>query len=102
MADSPEFIQFARSVFKTARDTRISSIVDIGDMDFVTVDSTCLTDVSYDLNSKILTVTFKESGATYDYFGVAESDYESLVQATSVGKKYNAIIKYNHSYLRVS
>lgn len=91
------FNEFAKALFEN----RIVSISDIGAKDIVEVASSCLTEVQYDLEKKVLTVTFVESGASYSYFGVSESDYEAVVHASSVGKAYNSEIKENYPYLRV-
>lgn len=81
--------------------TNIDTIKDEGTKDIVSVSSTCLSEVEYDLATQILTVTFVESGATYNYYGVPESDYEGLVHALSVGEEYNDRIKYDYPYVRV-
>lgn len=97
MADSDAFLNFAKSLFGSSSQ-KIETISDLGD--YVVVDSTCLSDISYDSTSKILQVTFRETGSNYSYFNVSEQEYETLAQASSVGKMYNGIIKYEHSYLR--
>lgn len=97
MADSQAFLNFAKSLFG-ATSAKIESISDLGD--YVAVDSTCLSDLSYDSTAHTLTVTFRESGSNYTYFGVSENEFEVVAQASSVGKMYNGIIKYEHSYLR--
>jgi hypothetical protein len=99
-ANSPAFLSFVKGLFGSDS-SKITSISDQGTKDYVNVVSTCLSDVAYDTATNILTVTFVESGATYDYFGVNESDYETLVQSGSVGGTYNAIIKYDYAYLRI-
>lgn len=99
MADSQAFLDFAKSLFGSSS-SKINSISDQGTIDYVRVSSTCLSDVMYDLNTKALSVTFVESGSNYTYFGVSESDYEALVQASSVGGMYNGIIKYEHGFIR--
>ena len=91
------FKEYVASLF---RGTRITSISDVGSRDTVQVSSTCLREVRYDLNTRTLGVTFRESGATYNYFGVAESDYEAVVDALSVGGEYNNTIKGTYPYSR--
>jgi hypothetical protein len=81
--------------------TNIDTIKDEGTKDTVSVSSTCLSEVEYDLATQILTVTFAESGSRYNYLGVTESDYEGLVQALSVGEEYNDSIKYDYPYVRI-
>lgn len=67
------------------------------------VSSTCLSEVSYDRFRMVLTVTFVESGATYEYFSVPESEYENLVTTFgSIGEQYNSDIKGVYPYLRIS
>lgn len=99
MADSPAFLEFAKSLFG-ASSTKIKSIEDTGGVDFVVVSSTCLSDIMYDLNTQTLSVTFVDSGSNYSYFGVSQDDYEALVQAGSVGGMYNGIIKYEHGFVK--
>ena len=86
---NPTFNQFVTNVFAAARRaTNITGIFSVGTVDVVDVNSICLEDVSYDLNTKTLTVTFVESGARYAYYGIPESVYEDLVNASSVGQEY--------------
>lgn len=99
VANSPQFLNFVKGLFG-GNSSNINEITSEGTKDYINVSSTCLSDVTYDIATNILTVTFVESGETYSYFGVSENDYEALVQAGSVGGMYNAIIKYEHSYLR--
>lgn len=94
------FDEYIQQLFKQAA-TKITNIVDIGSTDIVDVDSTCLSEVRYDLITKRLEVTFRESGASYVYYAVDEGDYEALVNALSVGGEYNAIIKGSHLYSRI-
>lgn len=81
---------------------KATKIVDVGNQDTVSVSSTCLSEVGYNIATHTLTVTFVESGATYDYYGVAEADYEALATTFgSVGELYNDIIKGSYIYARV-
>ena len=68
--------------------TKITGITDIGDTDIVSVSSTCLSEVRYNLLTRTLEVTFEKSGASYAYYNVPESVYEDLVNAKSVGQEY--------------
>lgn len=106
MANPPiPFNQFVSNVFASARATNITNIFSVGSVDVVDVNSTCLSDVSYDLNTKTLTVTFVKSGASYEYYGIPESVYEDLVNASSVGQEYVFSIRnspYGMFYNRVS
>jgi hypothetical protein len=70
--------------------------------DTVDVASTCLNEVSYDMATMVLTVTFVESGNSYNYYGVSEGVYEDLVNNFgSVGETYNETIKGVYPYTRV-
>ncbi len=91
------FDQYVRNLFKN---TKIRSVVDIGTTDIVSVSSTCLSEVRYDLATQVLSVEFKESGATYDYLGVPEAVYQDIVNAGSVGQEYNFLVKGNYFYIR--
>jgi len=104
VAANVPFSQFVSNVFAAARATNISSIFSVGDVDVVDVSSTCLSDVSYDLNSATLTVTFAESGAQYAYYGVPERVFQDIVHAGSVGQEYvfslrNSVYGLNYSKL---
>lgn len=66
------------------------------------VASSCLSEVSYNATLSILTVVFVESGSRYSYYGVPESEYESLVTTLgSVGEQFNDDIKGSYPYLRI-
>ena len=81
---------------------KLLGITELGGKDIVQVSSTCLSEVAYDINTQILTVEFVESGARYNYYGVAESDYERLVATFgSVGEIYNDTIKGRYNYSRI-
>lgn len=82
-------------------DTYVKSVNDIGSQDIVQVASTCLSEVTYDLATKTLGVTFKESGASYNYYGVPEKVYEDLVFAGSIGQNYNFEVKGSYFYTKV-
>jgi|AntDeeMinimDraft_5_1070356.scaffolds.fasta_scaffold12683_2 hypothetical protein len=82
---------------------KLLGITERGSTDVVQVDSTCLSEVSYNLDTSTLTVEFLESGARYRYFSVPESDYESLVNNFgSVGEEFNDSIKDRYLHLRIS
>jgi hypothetical protein len=101
MAEVPPFAEFVKSLF---RGSKILGIQDEGQTDTVQVSSSCLSEVSYNLDTRTLTVTFLESGATYEYYGIPESVYENLVQATSVGQEYVFTIRnsgYGQFYNRI-
>ena len=95
--------EFVKSLFRSAN--KILSIEDEGAEDTVQVSSSCLSEVKYNLDTRTLTVTFVESGATYEYYGIPESIYESLVHASSVGQNYVFSVRnsaYGMFYQRVS
>jgi lysyl-tRNA synthetase class 2 len=58
----------------------------------VKVDSTAISEVSYDKETKTLRIQFVR-GAEYDYPEVPEVEFRKLVSAPSVGKYYNSHIK---------
>lgn len=82
-------------------DTYIKNVRDEGTREVAQVASSCLSEVAYDVTTQTLTVTFVESGATYNYLGCPESEYENLVLALSVGESYNENIKYDYPYIRI-
>lgn len=53
--------------------------------------------VKYNTESKVLTVTFK-TGKSYEYYEVSQFEWEGLLSAESVGKYLNSHIKPNHSF----
>ena len=63
--------------------------------------SSHLDSVGYDPNSKTLEIEFKISGRVYQYCNVPEDVYQSLMQASSKGRYFNAHIKDIYSYTRV-
>lgn len=56
------------------------------------VKSSAIQKISYNTDSKILSVTFQQ-GATYDYPSVPELEFHNLINAESVGKYFNKYIK---------
>jgi hypothetical protein len=63
--------------------------------------STNIASVGYDKSTKELYVQFASNGATYRYENVAESDYESFLQASSPGEFFYANIRDQHRARRV-
>ena len=55
-------------------------------------ESSMIQSSTYDTNTLELIVTF-HGGNSYTYNGVSESDYNSLVNAESVGKSFNELIR---------
>ena len=62
-----------------------------------TPNSSCFSEIGYSAAHQILVVTFRESGSTYLYLDVPQSEWESFRSADSLGKYYNAYIKYSYS-----
>ena len=58
----------------------------------VSVDSSAISAVSYDKETKVLRIQFVR-GAEYDYPNVPEIEFKNLVSAPSVGKYFNQYIK---------
>lgn len=59
----------------------------------VKVDSTAISSVSYDEETRTLRIQFVR-GAEYDYPEVPKMEFEKLIAAPSVGKYYNTVIKH--------
>ena len=57
------------------------------------VDSSCLSEVGYDLPTQILYLTFKKTGLSYMYPGVPQHVYEALMAAGSHGVYFTSVIK---------
>lgn len=61
-------------------------------MQYQPVKSSNLSEVAYDAASSTLGVRFK-SGGEYEYYGVPDNVYRSLIAASSVGSYFDANIK---------
>jgi KTSC domain len=61
-------------------------------MKHISVSSTSLSSVGYDVRSKILEIKFN-NGSTYKYFNVPEMIYEALMKADSHGKYFDSKVK---------
>lgn len=64
------------------------------------VDSTCVSKVEHDGGSK-LGVTFKKSGAQYEYNGPSKTTASRMVAANSVGKFFNANIRDKYPFKKL-
>jgi len=64
------------------------------------VDSTAISEIEYNVVSSLMKVTFT-SGATYIYAGVPESEYEALVEASSIGRKFVRDVRNDYIYFRI-
>jgi hypothetical protein len=69
-------------------------------MQRVSVRSRNLASVGYEEKAKILEVEFK-SGAIYQYFGVPEQVYRSLIAARSVGSYFERYVRHRYRYRRI-
>ena len=69
-------------------------------MNRVPVTSSNLVSVGYEINSSTLEIEFR-NGAVYQYFDVPESEWQSLMQATSHGTYFSAYIRYKYRYIKL-
>jgi len=69
-------------------------------MDRKPVGSSNISSIGYDLDLNVLEVEFN-SGAIYQYSGVPQSVYHSLMGASSHGKYFAAHIKDRYPYKRI-
>lgn len=74
---------------------------DYSSLEFDQVDSSCFSEVSYDINNEILVVRFRDSGALYYYYKITPSFYDSFRSAESLGAFYNENIKGKFSCYRL-
>lgn len=58
----------------------------------VKVNSSAISEVTYNYDTHVLTIQFVR-GAEYDYPEVPATEFKNLVSAPSVGKYYNAHIR---------
>lgn len=91
-----DYLEFVKNVFKGSR---ILAVGDIGEREVVDVDSTAISEITYNNTSKILTITFT-SGASYIYIGVPESEYENLAEASSIGRTFVEDIRNNYFFIK--
>jgi hypothetical protein len=66
----------------------------------VQVSSSNLLAVGYDKGSRILRIAF-HGGRTYDYFDVPPDVYRALIDAPSLGRYLNAVIRKRYRYRQV-
>ncbi|OMF40338.1 KTSC domain-containing protein [Paenibacillus peoriae] len=69
-------------------------------MNWQSVNSSNMDSVAYDADSSTLYVRFN-SGATYSYSGVPQSEYNGLMSASSHGTYLNAHIKGSYPYQKL-
>jgi len=65
-----------------------------------TVSSSSLESVGYDAKQRVLEVEFIH-GAVYQYFDVPLAEYESLLNADSLGRYFNGNIRGNFDYRQI-
>jgi hypothetical protein len=69
-------------------------------MERVPVSSSNIVAIGYDPDSQTLEIEFK-GGALYQYFSVPQSEYESLLNASSIGSYFHANIKNRYQFSKV-
>jgi hypothetical protein len=70
-------------------------------MDRVSVNSTMLRSVGYDATTRTLQVEFN-SGVIYQYYDVPAEVYERLIAADSHGRYFNAHVRDQYRYDRMT
>jgi hypothetical protein len=60
------------------------------------VTSTMINSVGYDPDTKVLEIEFN-NGEVYTYHNIEQGEYDSLMNASSIGKYFSANIKGRHS-----
>jgi KTSC domain len=69
-------------------------------MDRVSVTSSDLVSVGYDITTNTLEIEFKEN-RIYQYYNVPESEYEGLMSAASHGQYFHANINGQYAYKEI-
>ena len=67
-------------------------------MKMIPVNSSAITHIGYDKDTKKMKITFKGSG-TYDYCNVQGNVFESFINASSIGSHYSRYIKDKYNCL---
>jgi hypothetical protein len=80
--------------------TKLLAVADKGSFEVASVDSSAIDEIGYNKDTMTLLITFN-SGSKYSYSFVPESEYESLVEASSVGKHFVREVRNNYIYNRV-
>jgi len=80
--------------------TKLLGVTDKKGYEVASVDSTAITEIEYNITSSLMKVTFT-SGATYIYAGVPESEYEALVESSSIGRTFVKEIRNDYVYFRI-
>lgn len=95
MANS--FNDFAKALFQGSR---LKNVYDTRSFEVAEVDSTAISEISYNRASSIMMITF-QSGASYDYFGIPESQFEDLVGASSIGATFVREVRNDYIYFKI-
>ncbi|MEO3404368.1 KTSC domain-containing protein [Mucilaginibacter sp. CAU 1740] len=66
------------------------------------VQSSALSSVGYNPESRILELEFKESGDVWEYFGVAPVTYKRFIESESLGHFFTTRIKGKYPELQVA
>ena len=69
-------------------------------MDRISVRSSNIRSIGYEASLLTLEVEFK-SGSVYQYMSVPQNEYESLMNAASIGKHLNRNIKGRYRYVEI-
>lgn len=62
-------------------------------IEWVTVNSTAIRKVGYELETSTMHIDFENSDPAYTFCNVPESIFRELINAQSIGKYYNLYIK---------
>jgi hypothetical protein len=55
--------------------------------------SSCIKQFTYDSETKVLNITFKNNPVVYDYPDVPQEDVNGFISSESKGKYFNRVIK---------
>lgn len=72
------------------------------DFDMQPVVSSQISQVGYKPETRQLRVVFNHKGSIYDYEGVSQEVFDSLVNAPSVGSYFTAAVKNSFTFRRVA
>jgi hypothetical protein len=67
---------------------------------FISVKSSQLAQVSYNEDTRILSIIF-HNGTRYDYYDVPKDVYDSLMSSSSIGSYFTKNIKFKFKYSKV-
>ena len=69
-------------------------------MERISVNSSNISSVGYDVDSQTLEIEF-HNGGVYQYAGIPESEYEGLMSSDSKGKYFHANIKSRYPFSKL-